>query len=112
MSAQGGTAARLKALETRRSKLVTDLPFKPSSPAKKGGFGYIKTNLGNRATGSMGEYKYAENVRRPKIQLYRYAYITLINDMKSIQVLWKVNIDCCEIYVELFNDRLIFYHYR
>lgn len=42
--------------------MVSDLPFKPSSPAKKGSYGYIKTNLGNKATGLMGEYKYAENV--------------------------------------------------
>mmetsp|Transcript_32491 Transcript_32491/g.92084 ORF Transcript_32491/g.92084 Transcript_32491/m.92084 type:complete len:322 (-) Transcript_32491:182-1147(-) len=56
----GGAMNRLSKLQATRSMLVSDLPFKPSSPAKRGTYGYIKTNIGNKAGGSMGEFKYRE----------------------------------------------------
>jgi hypothetical protein len=60
---QGGITARLAKLETGRSQCVTDLPFRPSNPGKKGTYGMIKTNMSGKAVGSMGEYKYVEQVR-------------------------------------------------
>eukprot|EP01023_Acetabularia_acetabulum_P047724 TRINITY_DN5033_c0_g1_i11.p2 TRINITY_DN5033_c0_g1~~TRINITY_DN5033_c0_g1_i11.p2 ORF type:complete len:223 (-),score=34.28 TRINITY_DN5033_c0_g1_i11:168-836(-) len=41
-----------------RKKRVTEVPFKPSSPSKKGGFGWVKTNIGNNSNGICGEYSY------------------------------------------------------
>lgn len=53
---------RLAKLDATRALNVTDVPFKPSNPGKKGTFGMIKTNLGGKAGGVMGEFKYAEQV--------------------------------------------------
>jgi hypothetical protein len=44
--------------EKKRAKNVSDLPFRPSNPPKRGTYGYTKTNIGNQATGSNGEYVY------------------------------------------------------
>ncbi len=66
---QGGIATRLAKLETGRSQCVTDLPFRPSNPGKKGTYGMIKTNMSGKAVGSMGEYKYVEQVRAARALL-------------------------------------------
>lgn len=39
-------------------KNITDAPFVPSNPARKGGSGYVKTTIGNKAHGIAGEYQY------------------------------------------------------
>ena len=52
---------RSKVLEAAaRAKVhrVTDAPFVPSNPPRKGGSGYIKTTIGNKAHGIAGEYQY------------------------------------------------------
>jgi len=56
----GGTMARLAKLQAKNSANVTDSPFRPSNPGKKGTYGMNKTNMNGRAVGSMGEYKYVE----------------------------------------------------
>eukprot|EP00892_Ulva_mutabilis_P008334 jgi/Ulvmu1/5873/UM250_0001.1 len=48
----------LEAKAQARSKRATDAPFVPTNPARKGGSGYIKTNIGNNAHGIAGEYQY------------------------------------------------------
>lgn len=37
---------------------ASDVPFVPCNPPKKGGYGYAKTNLGNKAVGVTGEFGY------------------------------------------------------
>lgn len=37
---------------------VSDTPFVPSNPPKKGSYGWIKTNIGNKAHGTVGEFGY------------------------------------------------------
>lgn len=38
----------------------SEVPFVPSSPAKQGGYGVAKTNIGNKAAGTFGEFAYSE----------------------------------------------------
>ena len=54
--------ARLAKLQSSKAQCVTDAPFKPSNPGKKGTYGMNKTNMNGKAVGSMGEYKYVEMV--------------------------------------------------
>jgi Domain of unknown function (DUF4586) len=52
---------RARQLETERrkaSKNVSEVAFVPANPPKKGSYGYIKTNLGGKATGVAGEFEY------------------------------------------------------
>lgn len=52
-------AAKVQALaEKKAHPNISEAPFRPSHPARKGSYGYIKTNVGNTAKGSMGEYAY------------------------------------------------------
>jgi hypothetical protein len=37
---------------------VTDAPFIPANPPKKGSYGWNKTNIGNKAHGTCGEFEY------------------------------------------------------
>lgn len=41
-----------------KAKNIVDAPFVPSNPARKGGPGFIKTTIGNKARGIAGEYEY------------------------------------------------------
>eukprot|EP00899_Mesostigma_viride_P024561 jgi/Mesvir1/528/Mv11389-RA.1 len=47
-------------LAAERKARVSDKPFKPSSPAKHGGFGVPGTTLSGKGQGVVGEYKYIE----------------------------------------------------
>lgn len=40
------------------AKKVSDTPFLPANPPKKGSYGWIKTNIGNKAQGTLGEFGY------------------------------------------------------
>jgi hypothetical protein len=44
--------------EKKRAKNVSELPFRPANPPKRGTYGYAKTNIGNKAMGANGEYTY------------------------------------------------------
>jgi Domain of unknown function (DUF4586) len=48
---------RSQAKDGKVSKVAT-APFIPANPPKKGSYGWIKTNIGNKAHGTCGEFEY------------------------------------------------------
>ena len=50
---------QMAAAEKKAARNVSESPFVPANPGKKGSYGYSKTNVGNRASGVAGEYAYA-----------------------------------------------------
>ena len=61
--------ARLAKLQASKSANVTDSPFRPSNPGKKGTYGMNKTNMNGKSVGSLGEYKYLEQVSNDSTSL-------------------------------------------
>jgi Domain of unknown function (DUF4586) len=51
-------AKQLEREAKKKAPKVTDSPFVPTNPPKKGSYGWIKTNIGNKAQGSVGELAY------------------------------------------------------
>ncbi|KAJ9522631.1 hypothetical protein QJQ45_019712 [Haematococcus lacustris] len=55
---------RREAAEADRKARVTELPFKPSNPAKKGGFGVPNTTI-SKGKGVVGEWEYLPGTATP-----------------------------------------------